>query len=163
MRSSVLSFTSYLLAHSSCTVGHNGTLLLQHGNEWEKENEGKSEKRLASTEVVEFADQEQDNSICILGDGNSSCGNDENDGKELCSSTCSFNITHTMLYHHSFVHHYIIFVTYTFPQNEGDGNVWDFQQDGEDPAPLSPTKENSGIKSKLLYDTDACTITTECM
>ncbi len=61
---------------SSCTIGHNGTLLLQGGSLWEKENEG----RLKSTEVVDFADHGQENNICsILGDGNSSCG-DENDG-----------------------------------------------------------------------------------
>ncbi len=147
--------------HSSCTIGHNGTLLLQHGDEWEKENERKSERRLTLTEVVEFADQEQDNSICILGDGNSSCVNDENDGKELCSSRYSFNITYIMLYHHSFVRHYIIFLTYTSPPPKGD-NIWNFQED-EDPAPLSPTKENSGIKSKLLYNTDVYTTTTDCM
>ncbi len=90
----------FTYCHSSCTIGDNGTLLLQRGNEWEKQNEEKSDRGVKSNEVAEFADQEQDNSIFIEADGNSSCGNDENGGKELCSSRYSFSITHlfTTLY-----------------------------------------------------------------
>ncbi len=67
--------------YSSCTIGQNGTLLLQGGSAWENENEGKSEKSLASNEIVDFADQDQnDNHICTLGDENSSCDDDYDGG-----------------------------------------------------------------------------------
>ncbi len=62
--------------YRSSTIGHNGALLLQGGSLREKEN---NEGGLESTGVVDFADQGQDNNICILGDGDSSYG-DENDG-----------------------------------------------------------------------------------